>query len=249
MLPAAVPVEEALNNPVSFRTPGGHLYELFWEVDWHKATPEQTSVFPNRPQKQVAINAAVRRLDHVTLQTKDLAGDKRVLTNALGLRHMESTLNPAGDEIFITLTSGASNHDLGVIREPREYKGPGGRYNHFCYFYDTREEVLRAADILSESGYKLEHGPHKHGMGEPLFMYVFEPGGNRIELQSGGYWNYIPDWEPIAWRLEQGSNIAWQVGQFPVPGSPQPDTAHIQGTLEDLLGPGAGGGELVGSQG
>ena len=46
---------------------------------------------------------------------------------------------------------------------------------------------------------KIEFGPGKHGMGENNFLYVRDFGGIRIELFSGGYRNYQPDWEPVKW--------------------------------------------------
>ena len=101
-----------------------------------------------------------------------------------------------------------------------------GRINHLCYYYDTREDLLRALDILSEYGHKLEAGPLKHGIGELFFAYVFEPGGTVIELQTGGYWNFIPDWETMYWPNGgiAGANTAWNVNQFAVFGmSPPPE--------------------------
>ena len=46
--------------------------------------------------------------------------------------------------------------------------------NHLCHFHDTRDELLRALDLLAEHGFEL-----------------FEPGGNRLELQTAGYWNHL----------------------------------------------------------
>ena len=131
---------------------------------------------------------------------------------------MDTTVTPGGDEVFSTLTSGAHNHDYALIAQPPGMPPTGGLLNHFCFYYDTRDELLRGLDLLAENGFKLELGPHKHGIGELFFCYVFEPGGNRVELQTGGYWNYIPDWEPVTWQLEQGGNLAWYVAQMPEPG-------------------------------
>jgi catechol 2,3-dioxygenase len=43
-------------------------------------------------------------------------------------------------------------------------------------------------------------------MGEQTYLYFREPGGLRLELNSGGYRNYLPDWEPVKWTPAQGSN-------------------------------------------
>ena len=55
-----------------FRMPGGHRLELVWDVERYVAAEGQRSVYPDRPQKQVAHNATVRRLDHCTVYTPHL---------------------------------------------------------------------------------------------------------------------------------------------------------------------------------
>ena len=49
------------------------------------------------------------------------------------------------------------------------------------------------------------------------FLYVFEPGGNRIELfGDSGYLIFDPDWKPITWReadLDKG--IVWVGSSMP----------------------------------
>ena len=34
--------------------------------------------------------------------------------------------------------------------------------------------------------------------------------GLRYELNSGGYRNYVPDWEPAIWRFEDGPNNTYR---------------------------------------
>ena len=51
-------------------------------------------------------------------------------------------------------------------------------------------------DVLGENGYPIEYGPSIHGIGEQNFLYYREPSSLRIELNTGGYRNYVPDWEP-----------------------------------------------------
>ena len=105
-----------------FTMPGGHRLELVWEVDRFVAPADQRSVYPDRPQKQVARNATVRRLDHCTVFTSKLLADRRVMTEALRFRHMDTTVTPDGEEIFSTVTSGAAQPRLrarGAARIPR----------------------------------------------------------------------------------------------------------------------------------
>lgn len=201
-----------------YTVPGGHRFELVWDVERYIAPPDQRSVYPSRPQKQVAMNATVRRLDHVTVISDQPEADRQVFVDGLKFRHMDSLVLPNGKQVFSALTSGAHNHDLAILATPPGYQGSRGQVHHTCFFYDTREELLRALDILAEHGFKtIDFTPHQHGIGELFFAYILEPGGNRIELQSAGVWNYMPDWEPVMWQLDQGGGMAWSAEGAPLP--------------------------------
>ena len=78
--------------------------------------------------------------------------------------------------------------------------------HHVAYWLDDPADVTRAAEVILEAGHTLEWGPTRHGVGEASCLYFREPGGMRIELNSGGYRNYQPDWEPVRWTQEQGAN-------------------------------------------
>ncbi len=118
--------------------------------------------------------------------------------------------------------------DLGVLRadhqrevarprrRPRRLDHAPGRINHYAFWVDTREELLIAADILMENGIPIEYGPSIHGIGEQNFLYFREPSTLRIELNTGGYRNYVPDWEPNTWKPSQGSNNFYRNGAMPM---------------------------------
>ena len=80
---------------------------------------------------------------------------------------------------------------------------------------DSREELLRAADILLNQDVVIEFGPGKHGMGEQDYLYFREPGGLRIELNTGGYRNYEPDYDTVRFEPQQGSNVFYKNGALP----------------------------------
>ncbi len=42
-----------------------------------------------------------------------------------------------------------------------------------------------------ENGVPIEYGPNIHGIGEQTFLYYREPSTLRIELNTGGYRNYV----------------------------------------------------------
>ena len=48
--------------------------------------------------------------------------------------------------------------------------GTRGRFHHLTYAVDSREEVLRAADICLENGVYIETGPHKHAIQQTFFL-------------------------------------------------------------------------------
>ena len=81
--------------------------------------------------------------------------------------------------------------------------------NHVAYAQETREEVLRGADIMRDHDIFIEFGPSRHGISEAFFLYVYEPGGNRVEIYSGGYLNFAPDWGPIKWYLSEHPGTYW----------------------------------------
>jgi len=188
-----------------FTAPGGQVEEIFWEVERVKATGELAPLFPHRPQRFRPRGAAVRQLDHVTLTTGDILADAAFRRDVLGFRFTGWTAAPDDPElcVFAQCTTNEQAHDLGLGPEMTERTG---RVHHFAYWLDQRTDVLRAADVLLDYGIELEYGPGQHGMGEITYFYVREPGGARVELNSGGYRNYEPDLKTVKWQPVQGSN-------------------------------------------
>jgi catechol 2,3-dioxygenase len=197
-----------------YRGPGGHVHELFWEVERYQATGDERSEFPARAQRHTARGVAPRHLDHVTVVTKDPFGDAEWYRDNLGYRFMEYTLlNDESDLVVFTMvTTNEKSHDLGLVVD---FSGVPGRIHHFAFWVDAVEDVLRAADVLMESGVHIEFGPGRHGMGEQTYLYFREPGGIRLEINSGGYRNYQPDWQPVKWVPSQGSNTMYRNVSMP----------------------------------
>jgi catechol 2,3-dioxygenase len=215
-----------------YRSPGGHLHEVFWEVDRYRPPPELASTFPNRPQRFVPRGAAARSLDHVTIASNSLLQDVEWYRQTLGHRYMEYTVADEHSDlvVFAMLTTCERGHDLGIVAD---FSGVPGRVNHVAFWVDQREEHRRAADVFLDAGVQIEFGPGRHGMGEQDYLYAREPGGLRVELNSGGYRNYEPDWQPVAWTPAQGSTVFYRnlsmpqsmFESFPVAETPSPRTA------------------------
>jgi catechol 2,3-dioxygenase len=105
----------------------------------------------------------------------------------------------------------------------KDETGSRGRLHHIAYWVDTREDVLRAADIYLENGVWIEFAPGKHAIAQGFFLYTHEPGGTRIEIATGSYLIFDPDWEPVVWTQEdRAKGQAW--------GTPTVPTFHTYGT-------------------
>jgi catechol 2,3-dioxygenase len=101
------------------------------------------------------------------------------------------------------------------------------------YAVDSREEVLRAADIFLEAGVHIETGPHKHAIQQTFFLYIYEPGGNRVEVANAGARLLLaPDWPPVVWtETERKKGQAWGLKTI--------ESFHTHGTppIEQYEGP------------
>jgi len=194
----------AIGRAYRFVGPWGHTMALHWDAVHHRETTgEQASVFPDRFSRRSRVAGSPRHLDHVTICASDVDAFAEWYSEVFGFRIMARTiLEDAPLSVFSVLTTNEKSHDLGVVLDGSTRSG---RVNHYAYYVDTREEMLIAADQLLESGVPIEYGPTIHGIGEQSFLYYREPSGMRIELNSGGYRNYVPDWQPQTWKTSQGS--------------------------------------------
>ena len=87
-----------------------------------------------------------------------------------------------------------------------------GRLHHLAFWVDTREECLRAADLFLDNDVPIEAAPSKHAIAQGFFLYGLEPGGNRVEVTTGGYFVFDPEHEPVVWsEAERRKGQAWGV--------------------------------------
>jgi catechol 2,3-dioxygenase len=84
--------------------------------------------------------------------------------------------------------------------------------HHVAFWVGTREECLLAADIWLENDVFIEAAPSKHTIAQGFFLYGYEPGGNRVEVTSGGRLVYAPDEPVVVWtEAERAKGQAWGV--------------------------------------
>ena len=106
-----------------------------------------------------------------------------------------------GTEAAMWMTVSNKSYDFAYSHD---HSDTPGRFHHVTYALDSREDVLRAADIFLENGVYIETGPHKHAIQQTFFLYVYEPGGNRVEVANAGARLILaPDWKPIVWTEEE----------------------------------------------
>ncbi len=198
-----------------FRDPDGHRMAVYFDEHKYRAPDHLRSTLKNLPQKYTARGANVRRLDHLALLANDVAANRAFAQDLLGMQLREQVLFDDGKlEIGSWLSPNPVHHSVAYVKDVRNARG---RLHHVSFWVDNREDVLRAADVLTEAGIKIEAGPSKHNNSQGFYLYSFEPGGNRVEIYSGSYLVFAPDWEPVTWNEEErGTGVYW--------GSPLPES-------------------------
>ena len=191
-----------------FRDPDGHLMEIYYEETRYRAPDHLRSTLKNLPQKYTGRGVCVRRIDHLALLARDVAANREFAQDVLGFGLREQVRFENGKtEIGSWLSPSAVHHEMAYVVD---VKGASGRLHHFSLWVDNREDVLRAADLLAENGVFIEAGPSKHNNSQGFYLYSYEPGGNRIEVYSGSYLVFAPDWEPVLWNEEErGTGVYW----------------------------------------
>jgi catechol 2,3-dioxygenase len=190
-----------------FSSPDDHQVEIYYETEKFKAEGEFVPGFKNLPMRYIPHGIAPRRLDHINLLAQDVKGCRELFHDSLGLRVTEQIVFDGDQEMGAWLAATNKSYDIAFTKDKSASRG---RFHHLTYMMDSREDVLRAADILTERGVFIETGPHKHSIGQTFFLYFYEPGGNRIEIGSGGYLIFDPDWNPVVWnREERMKGQAW----------------------------------------
>jgi catechol 2,3-dioxygenase len=187
-------------DALRFQTPSGLPFELFWEVQRHvERNPELQSSLPSHPQRYTGRGVHPRRFDHVNFLVDDPQREQEFLSAALGIRH-NYYLNDSSDRrLGSWLAKTNLSHEIALMRNREQ---SGSLLHHVGYFVDSPDQVIRAATILADAGVTIEWGPGSHGTSGAIFLYCYEPSGNRVEVWTGGFLLFPPDWEPIRWDPE-----------------------------------------------
>lgn len=205
-----------------FSDPDGHRMEVYFAAERYRAPDHLRPKLKNQPQRYPSTGVGVRRLDHVNALCREVTPNRRFLEEQLGFRLREHVVLDDGTEAGAWISVTPLVHDIAYTLDATR---ANGRLHHVAFWVDNREDVLRAADIFLENDVFIETGPAKHAITHGFFLYGYEPGGNRIEIFSGGYLIFAPDWEPVVWtQTERARGQAW--------GLQLPRSFHSYGTPE-----------------
>ncbi|HXK54182.1 MAG TPA: catechol 2,3-dioxygenase [Hyphomicrobiales bacterium] len=191
-----------------FKDPDGHVFEIYYETNRYRAPEGERPALKNQAQRYHGRGVCARRIDHLNLLAQDVSAIADFMPRALGSRITERIVMDDGTQAGCWFTVNNKSYDIAYTRD---HTSTRGRFHHVTYAVDSREDVLRAADIFLENGVFIETGPHKHAVQQTFFLYVYEPAGNRVEVANAGARLILaPDWEPVVWtEAERRKGQAW----------------------------------------
>lgn len=187
-------------DALRFTSPAGVPTELFWEVERYVERDEMMiSKLPSHPQRYTGNGVHPRRFDHVNFLVDDPQPEQEFWTDQMGIRHNYYITGDVGkgeQRLASWMAKTNLSHEIAVMRNKDQ---SGSLLHHVAYYVDTADQMMRAATILADAGVKIEWGPAAHGTSGAIFLYCIEPSGNRIEVWSGGFLLFAPDWKAIHW--------------------------------------------------
>ena len=192
----------------AFADPDGHDWEMYFESERFVAPETSRPALKNQAQRRPSHGIGVRRLDHVNFLAADVEANRDFVVPVLGAMPTEQVQLDSGSIAALWMTFSNKGYDVVYTND---WTGSTGRLHHVAFAVDQREDILRGADTFLEHGVFIETGPHKHAIQQTFFLYVWEPGGNRVEIVNAGARLVLtPDWELITWtEAERSKGQAW----------------------------------------
>lgn len=199
----------------AYQSPDGHNLELLWEVEKYQAPPELRSKILTRPSKKPLRGIPVKRIDHLNLLSSDVSVVKNYFERHLGFTTTERVVD-GNTEIGAWMSTNLLGHEVACLRDAQ---GERGKLHHLAFYYGTGQHNIDAVEMFREYDIRIEAGPDTHGITQGQFLYVFEPGGNRIELfGEAGYLHLDPDAETKTWQMSDidtglaigGAKLPWE---------------------------------------
>lgn len=164
---------------------------------------------------------SVRRIDHINYLGVSPVENRDFFVDTLGPMITEQIVLDDGESAGTWTTFTNKGYDAVWSKDKA---GTSGWRNHISFAIDSRDDIIRAADLALEHGAHIETGPHNHSIQQSFFLYVRKPAGNRIELDNpAARLVFAPDWQPVdSSEAERAKGQAWGLKAI--------DTFHTHGT-------------------
>lgn len=187
---ATAPQEAGIERAIRFRAPEGHLIEVFTGM---------RDVGPRHTGRGVQ----PRKFGHPTITCEDTAAARALFEQVLEFRLSDEL----GDGVLLFLRCNDDHHGIGIQRGR-----PG--LNHYAWEVESLAILGQLGDVLARNGGRFIWGPGRHGAGQNLFTYHFDPAGSVVEYYADLYKVWDEDtYVPGKWSLEdhRGPNL-WGPG-------------------------------------
>jgi catechol 2,3-dioxygenase len=174
------PQEHGIERAIRFAGPAGHVIEVFAGMKSAGVTHTGAGVQP-------------RKFAHPMLACEDTAATVAMLIDTLGFRLSDDV----GEGTLVFLRCNPDHHGVGVGRGPRT------GLNHYAWEVESIATLGTLGDVLDRNGGRFIWGPGRHGAGENIYTYHFDPAGAIVEYCADIYkvWDEAT-YEPGHWSLE-----------------------------------------------
>jgi catechol 2,3-dioxygenase-like lactoylglutathione lyase family enzyme len=174
------PQEHGIERAIRFAGPAGHVIEVF--AGMASAGPAHTGA-----------GVQPRKFAHPMLACEDTAATVAMLIDMLGFRLSDDV----GEGTLVFLRCNPDHHGVGVGRGPRT------GLNHYAWEVESIATLGTLGDVLDRNGGRFIWGPGRHGAGQNVYTYHFDPAGAIVEYCAVIYkvWDEAT-YEPGHWSLE-----------------------------------------------
>jgi catechol 2,3-dioxygenase len=213
--------EVGVGRSYEFEDPDGHLMAIYFDTEYYIPDDEDRPALKNQASRYPGRGINTRRIDHINYLASDLDAAGAFWRDTMCSRESERVRLDDGRYGAWWFRFQQKSYDV-VYSD--DWTGERGRFHHFAFAPDSREDILKAADICLEEGIYIEYGPYKHAINQTFFLNVWEPGGNRIEFANAQARLIVdPDWPVVEWsQAERAQGQAWGMKTVP--------TFHTHGT-------------------
>jgi catechol 2,3-dioxygenase len=202
------PQEIGIDRAIRFLGPAGHTIEVFSGMAESEARHTGRGVQP-------------RKFGHPTITCPDIAPTREFFERVLRFRLSDEI----GDGLLAFLRCNVEHHGLGL------QKGAAG-INHYAWEVESVAEQGRLGDVLQANGSRFIWGPGRHGAGQNIFTYHFDPAGCIVEYYADIY----QVWDERTYRPGRWAADDWRAQNLWGPGAPLEMIETAVPIVEHVLG-------------